>query len=139
EVVYENIRKNVLERLRQTLRPEFLNRIDETIVFSSLIMDEIKQIVRLQLTRLEKLLDQKEISLTVSDEAVGFIGETAFDQTFGARPIKRYVNKELSQKVAKMLLAGELKPGQQLDVTREGDHLKLSPSGTRPEQQAVEA
>ena len=126
EIVYENIRKNVLQRLRETLRPEFLNRVDETIVFSSLVMDEIKQIVRLQLTHLEGLLGQKEIGLDVSDEAVGFIGETSFDQTFGARPIKRYINKELSQKVAKMLLAGELHPGQTLRVEREGDHLKLT-------------
>ena len=119
EVVYENIRKNVLETLRHTLRPEFLNRIDETIVFSALTRDEIAQIVRLQLKNLERLLAEKEITLEVTEAAVEFIAETAFDPTFGARPIKRYVNKQLTQKVAQLLLAGKLKPGQSLKVDRD--------------------
>ena len=122
DVVYDNIRRAVLDTLRQSLRPEFLNRIDETIVFTSLSKDQIKDIVRLQLQHLSKLLNEKDVTLNVSDTAVGFIAETAYDQTFGARPIKRFVNKELSQKVAKLLLSGELKVGQTLtvDLAEEG-------------------
>jgi len=119
EVVYDNMRRNVLEMLRKTLRPEFLNRIDETIVFSALSMDEIKQIVKLQLGRLERLLTEKEITLEVTDEAITYIGETAFDSTFGARPIKRFINKQLTQKIAQMLLAGDLKSGERLSVGRD--------------------
>jgi ATP-dependent Clp protease ATP-binding subunit ClpB len=127
DVIYENMRKNVLETLRRTLRPEFLNRVDESIVFAALTMAEIEDIVRLQLKNLEKLLAEKEITLSVSDEAVTYIAETAFDSTFGARPIKRYINKELTQKIAQMLLAGTLKQGQLLRVERDKtNELKLS-------------
>jgi ATP-dependent Clp protease ATP-binding subunit ClpB len=120
------MRQGVLDTLRRTLRPEFLNRIDETIVFSSLTIGEIKEIVRLQLKHLQALLSQKDITLDVADEAMEFIGRTSFDPTFGARPIKRFVNKELSQRVAKMLLAGQIKPGQTLHVSLKGDELVLT-------------
>ncbi len=128
EIVYENLKKNVLETLRQSLRPEFLNRIDETIVFASLTKDEIKQIVRLQLNRLEALLADKDIVLKVNDKAVTFIADSSFDQTFGARPIKRFINKELSQRVAQMLLAGKLKSGQSLKVGVADNELRLTAS-----------
>ncbi|MCD6249781.1 MAG: ATP-dependent chaperone ClpB [candidate division Zixibacteria bacterium] len=134
DVIYENLRKNVLETLRQTLRPEFLNRVDETIVFSALTMDEIKQIVRLQLTNLERLLLDKEIELEATETAISYIGETAFDSTFGARPIKRYINKELTQQVARMLLAGDLRPGQKLKVDCDkSGMLAMSVSSIKPE------
>ncbi|MCB2202124.1 ATP-dependent chaperone ClpB [bacterium] len=126
DVVYDNIRRAVLDTLRQSLRPEFLNRIDETIVFTSLSKDEIGDIVRLQLGYLSDLLTEKDITLSVTDSAVQFIADTAFDQTFGARPIKRFVNKELSQKVAKLILSGELKVGQTLTVDSEGESLTFS-------------
>ncbi len=126
EVVYENIRKNVLETLRQSLRPEFLNRIDETIVFSSLVPDEIKQIVELQLGHLRGLLEEKDVTLGVTDVAITHIAEASFDQTYGARPIKRYINRELSQRVAKMMLAGELQPGECLTVDAADGTLTLS-------------
>jgi ATP-dependent Clp protease ATP-binding subunit ClpB len=118
EIIYENMRKTVLETLRRTLRPEFLNRIDETIVFSALTLDEIKNIVRLQLTHLERLLTDKDITMSVTDEAVGYIAETAYDSSMGARPIKRFINKQLAQRVAQMLLSSTLKPGQTLKVER---------------------
>jgi ATP-dependent Clp protease ATP-binding subunit ClpB len=139
-VVYSNMRRNVLETLRHTLRPEFLNRIDETIVFAALTMDEIKDIVRLQLKHLERLLIDKEIALQVGDEAVTYIAEMAFDSTFGARPIKRFINKRLTQRVAQMLLAGGLKPGQTLQVDRDqSGELSLSAINGRPREETVEA
>jgi ATP-dependent Clp protease ATP-binding subunit ClpB len=139
DIVYENMKKNVLNTLRQTLRPEFLNRVDETIVFSSLSMDEIKQIVRLQLSKLTLLLTDKDIQLEATDSAVAHIAETSFDQTFGARPIKRFINKELTQKAAQMLLAGELKPGQTLKVGFADNQLQLQAVNHTPEEEAVEA
>ncbi len=126
EAVYDKIKKSVLETLRQSLRPEFLNRIDETIVFASLTKAEVHDITRLQLERLEHLLRDKEVMLEVTDDAVAFIADASFDPSYGARPIKRYIAKNLSQKVAKMILAGSLRAGQTLLIEVSGDDLVLS-------------
>ncbi|MFQ6008226.1 MAG: ATP-dependent Clp protease ATP-binding subunit, partial [Candidatus Zixiibacteriota bacterium] len=126
EIVYGNMKRNVLETLRRTLRPEFLNRVDETIVFASLSKDEIKEIVRLQLKRLEKLLAEKGVALEVTDAAVEHIAAAGYDPTFGARPIKRLINKQLSQQAARMLLSGELKPDQTLRIDFVEDSLKFT-------------
>jgi ATP-dependent Clp protease ATP-binding subunit ClpB len=138
EVVYENMKKNVLETLRRTLRPEFLNRIDETIVFASLTKDEIKDIVRLQLKRLEKLLAEKEITLEVTDAAVEHIADAGYDPTFGARPIKRLINKQLSQQAAKMILAGELKASQTLKIDFADGELKFKTETAKAKEESVE-
>lgn len=129
DIVYDNMKRSVLVTLRQTLRPEFLNRIDETIVFASLTNNEIKDIVRLQLKRLQAILDEKEIKLKVTEAAVSFMAQSGYDQTFGARPIKRFINKELSQQIAKIVLAGNLKPGQILHVDYADNELQLRPEG----------
>lgn len=122
ESVYESIRKNVLLTLRNSLRPEFLNRIDETIVFSALGKIEIRQIVRLQLHRLESLIREKGIELEVTDSAVAQIAESGYDPTFGARPIKRYISQELAQEIAKKILGGSIMSGQTLVVdAKDGD------------------
>jgi ATP-dependent Clp protease ATP-binding subunit ClpB len=126
EMIIENIRKNVLAMLQRSLRPEFLNRVDETIVFASLTRDEVRQIVRLQLDRFAKLLEDKEIKLEVSDAAVDFIAEKSYDTTFGARPIKRFINKQVRQMVARELLAGNIREGQLVKVDREGDTLTFT-------------
>jgi ATP-dependent Clp protease ATP-binding subunit ClpA len=127
DIIFEEMKRTVLEGLRKTLRPEFLNRIDEVIVFTALSQAEIQEIVRLQLKRLERLLLERDVALEVTDAAVKFIAETGYDQAFGARPIKRLISKELSQQVAKLLLAGALRPGQKLRVEMAQDELKLSP------------
>jgi ATP-dependent Clp protease ATP-binding subunit ClpB len=126
EIIYEEIKRKVLDTVRRTLRPEFVNRIDETIVFASLSKEEIKQIVRLQLARLEKLLSEREISIQVTDEAVAHIADTAYDVTFGARPIKRYIGRELNQRIAKMILAGQVKGGQTVKISLKKDSLELT-------------
>jgi ATP-dependent Clp protease ATP-binding subunit ClpB len=122
DVLWENLRRNVLEQLRQTLRPEFLNRVDETIVFHSLTKAEVHDIVRLQLERLQKLLVEKDVEIDVSEAAVDHIAEAGYDPTYGARPLKRYISKQLSQQIAKQLLAGKVHPGQRLhiDANEEG-------------------
>ena len=123
--VYETIRKNVLLTLRNSLRPEFLNRIDETIVFSALGKTEIRQIVRLQLHRLESLIRERGIELEVTDSAVAQIAESGYDPIFGARPIKRYISKELAQEIAKKILGGSITPGQTLVVDAEDGDLTI--------------
>ena len=129
EVVYENMKQNVLTTLQQLLRPEFLNRIDETIVFASLTQSEIQQIVRLQLDRFERALAEKNIRLEVTAAAVEHIGRSSYDRAYGARPIKRFINKELSHRVARMILAGELKRSQTLRVDAGKDGIALQPVG----------
>ncbi len=126
EIVYDNMKKGVLETLRRTLRPEFLNRIDETIVFSALTNDEIKGIVRLQLDRFAELLAERDMSLKATDAAIEHIAESGYDQTFGARPIKRFINKHLNQQVARMILAGTLKPGDVVRVDYIGNKWEIS-------------
>ena len=126
DVIYENMRRNVLETLRQSLRPEFLNRVDESIVFASLTSEEIKKIARLQLNRLSGLLGDKDVEVTVTDAALEHIASSGYDQTFGARPIKRFISKQLGQQVAKMILAGELISGQRLEIDFDGDKLRFA-------------
>jgi len=126
DVVYGNMKINVLDTLRRSLRPEFLNRVDESIVFSALTRDEIKEIVRLQLHRLEQLLSEKEITLKIKEEAVDYIASSSYDQTYGARPIKRFINKQLSQQIAKMILAGQLKNKQVLLIGYADNELQLT-------------
>jgi len=125
-MVYDNMKRSVLETLRQTLRPEFLNRIDESIVFAALTNTEIKDIVKLQLKQFETLLAGKDLTLEVTEAAIEHIATSGYDQTFGARPIKRFINKQLNQSVAKMLLSGKLKPGDQLKVDFSMNELTLS-------------
>ncbi len=122
-MVLETVRKQVLNTLRRTLRPEFLNRIDEIIVFTPLTENEVKQIVRIQLGKLIKLLAEKEVKLELTDEAMEHLARTGYDPTFGARPLKRLINKELSQQIARMFLSGELKPDQSLLITAGRDGL----------------
>jgi ATP-dependent Clp protease ATP-binding subunit ClpB len=126
QIIYDNMKKNVLETLQRTLRPEFLNRIDESIVFASLTHDEIKEIVGLQLERFRALLTDRNVSLEITDKAVDHIADKGYDDTYGARPIKRFINKQLNQQVAKMLLAGDLKPGQTLLVETDDGDLRLT-------------
>ncbi len=114
--VYARMKGQVLEILRRNLRPEFLNRVDETIVFSALNREEIKQIVRLQFARLERLLAEREIKPVLTDEAIDYLASAGYDPSYGARPIKRLINKELSQNIARKILAGEIKPGDRVGI-----------------------
>ncbi|MEW5993457.1 MAG: ATP-dependent chaperone ClpB [Candidatus Zixiibacteriota bacterium] len=139
DMTYDEMKHNVLSELRKTLSPELLNRIDETIVFFTLTQNEIKDIVRLQLKRLEVLLSEKEVALEVSDAAIEHIARTGFDPTFGARPIKRLINKQLSQQAAKMLLAGQLKPEQTLKIDFVDGDLRFSAAESTAKGEPVEA
>ncbi|UCD17790.1 MAG: ATP-dependent chaperone ClpB [Candidatus Zixiibacteriota bacterium] len=116
EEVYSRMRDEVLKMLGRELRPEFLNRIDETIVFSALSKDEIKSIVRLQFTHLQRLLAEKEITAELTETALASLALTGYDPTFGARPIRRLINKELSQKIARQILAEQIRPGDRIKI-----------------------
>ena len=104
----EKAKFELMELLKQTIRPEFLNRIDETIMFDPLTVENIKQIVHIQLNNLKKVLIEKDIKLVVTDEAFNHIAEVGFDPFFGARPVKRVIQREVLNELSKSILAGKV-------------------------------
>ncbi len=126
EEIYDRMKNEVLNILRKSLRPEFLNRIDELIVFSVLTPDEIKKIVLLQFERLASLLKDKEIDAELSDKAVEYLASAGYDPTFGARPIKRLINKELSQLISKKMLSQEIKPDSKIKIDYADNEIRIT-------------
>ena len=106
----------VFEELRNTFRPEFLNRIDETILFHPLSPDEIGQIVTLQISELNDRLANKHIHLELTDEAARYLAERGYDPAYGARPLKRVIQKLIENPLATDLLAGGLAAGDVIRV-----------------------
>ncbi|RLD56113.1 MAG: type VI secretion system ATPase TssH, partial [Bacteroidetes bacterium] len=108
DVVFEKSKKEIFDLLKTTIRPEFLNRIDEIIMFKPLDMDEIKGIARLQLGNIKRMLAKNQINISFSEAAIEMIAKKGFDPQFGARPIKRAVQRSLLNKLSKMILAGKV-------------------------------
>ena len=119
----EETKQQVLQLLRQTIRPEFLNRIDETIVFHPLTQGEIKQVVRLQINGIAKMLDQNNVRLKVTEPAIELLAKEGYDPDFGARPVKRAIQRLLLNDLSKAMLGGTLQAGIPIEVDVEGDHL----------------
>ena len=113
---YAIMRATVLDELRQHFRPEFLNRVDEIIVFHALTEDELLTIVDLQLERLRKRLAERRITLVLSAEAKRHIVKVGYDPHYGARPLKRTIQKELETPLGRKILAGQIEDGQTVDV-----------------------
>jgi ATP-dependent Clp protease ATP-binding subunit ClpB len=110
--IVERTRVEVMSLLRQTIRPEFLNRVDEIILFQPLLKEEIKGIVNIQLNNLKNLVAQSGIQLQFSDYALEFLAEQGFDPQFGARPLKRLIQKEIVNQLSRRILAGEIDKSQ---------------------------
>jgi ATP-dependent Clp protease ATP-binding subunit ClpB len=108
EDVVEKTKTDVVNLLRQTIRPEFLNRIDEIIMFHPLMRREIKGIIRIQLDNLKKLVEQSGIQLEFTDYALDYLAENGYDPQFGARPLKRLIQKEIVNQLSKRILAGDV-------------------------------
>ena len=115
-----------MQMLKKTIRPEFLNRIDEIIMFTPLDKEEVKQIVRLQIGGVVRMLEENGIHLAVSDAAVSFLSEAGFDPEFGARPVKRAIQQYLLNDLSKKILAGDIDREKPVQVDREGDRLVFS-------------
>jgi len=113
---YEEMRSRVMDAMRSSFRPEFLNRIDEIIIFHSLNKAELREIVKLQVQRLEKRLSDRKMSLKLSDSALDFLAEVGFDPVFGARPLKRAIQRELETQIAKAILRSEFNEGDTIFV-----------------------
>jgi ATP-dependent Clp protease ATP-binding subunit ClpB len=119
----EQIEKLVMRELAGTFRPELLNRIDETIFFEPLGEAQLGRIVRIQVQRFDKLLAERQIALHLTDQAVATVAEAGYDPVYGARPLKRALQKLVIDPLASHLLAGDFQPGDQLEATVEGGHI----------------
>ena len=108
EQAEETANNDVMALLKQTIRPEFLNRIDEVIMFHPLMKKEIKGIIKIQLEGLKGMLAQNGIELQFSDYALEFLAENGYDPQFGARPLKRLIQKEIINTLSKRILAGDI-------------------------------
>ena len=126
ENIIEETKENIMEMLKKTIRPEFLNRIDETIMFTPLDENEIEQIVRLQTSAITSMLAENEITLQVTDAAIRFIAGAGFDPEFGARPIKRALQRYLLNDLSKQLLAGAIEKSRPVKVDAAGERLLFS-------------
>ncbi|MDD5457372.1 MAG: ATP-dependent chaperone ClpB [Candidatus Margulisbacteria bacterium] len=120
------VKEQVVDRLKVHFKPEFLNRIDEIIVFTSLSPEELKQIVALQLEILKNRMLTKDIKITCTDKLIGHLAEVGYDPVFGARPLKRAIIKEVQDALAIKLLAGEISAGQEIKVDFNGKTVVFS-------------
>jgi len=120
---YEEMKNNVMGELKKTFRPEFLNRVDEIIVFHTLDEEHIRKIVGLMIETLSKRLKQNEITLDVSDDAVAHLAKKGFDKIYGARPLRRSIQSMIEDRLAEEMLEGRVKPGDSVLVRLEGENL----------------
>lgn len=122
----EEMERRVTQALHAQFRPEFLNRIDEVVIFNSLSMNDLTEIVKIQIGRLEQLLAEKRISIEVSNEALEYLARRGFDPAYGARPLKRVIQKEVQNGLAKEVLAGRIREGDRVRVDFQGTGLTLT-------------
>ena len=114
-----------MEVVRNHFRPEFLNRLDEMILFDRLTRENMDGIVRIQLARLEKRLEPRKITLDVTPEAMTWLADKGYDPVYGARPLKRVIQKALLDPLAELILAGAVKDGETLPIGADADGLVL--------------
>ena len=119
----ETKREKIMEAVRKAFRPEFINRLDEIVLFSSLTLDNMSAIVEIQLTGLRKRLHDRKIELELTEKAKKFLAEKGFDPVYGARPLKRVLQRELQDQLAEKLLAGEIPDGTNLLIDADKDGL----------------
>uniref|UniRef100_UPI0033422A2C ATP-dependent chaperone ClpB n=1 Tax=Prochlorothrix hollandica TaxID=1223 RepID=UPI0033422A2C len=120
---YEEMRGRVMESLRENFRPEFLNRIDETIIFHGLDQSELRQIVQIQIQGLGARLADRKLGLSLSEAALDFLAAVGYDPVYGARPLKRAIQRELETPIAKGILRGEFQSGAVIVVEEENERL----------------
>ena len=120
---YQDMKTAVMEVVAQQFRPEFINRIDETVVFHPLGREQIRAITQIQMEYLKRRLADRDIQLQVSDAALDKLGEAGFDPVYGARPLKRAIQNSIENELAQEILAGKFMPGDTIDVDLDGDHL----------------
>jgi ATP-dependent Clp protease ATP-binding subunit ClpB len=136
---YERMKQAVLEETRHHFRPEFLNRVDEIIVFHALSEEHLKRIVEIQLERLRARLSERHISIELTDAARTHLVRLGYDPTYGARPLKRAIQKEIETPLGRRILKGEVRDGQTvaIDFDSERDDLTFAPRAVAATERAV--
>ncbi len=124
---FERMREAVLSEMRQHFRPEFLNRVDETVVFHSLRPEDLERIVLIQLGHLRERLEERHMGIELSPDAAAYISHSGYDPTYGARPLKRAIQRELETPLARLLLSGEIRDGSTIyvDIAPDGGPLQF--------------
>ena len=125
-VIPESTREEVMQTLRANFRPEFLNRVDDIVLFKPLSMDEVKEIVRILIARLQERLSDRQIELKFSDDALAFIAEAGYDPVYGARPLKRYITHNVETKLARAMIGGGIKEKTIVNVNVKAGNLVFS-------------
>jgi ATP-dependent Clp protease ATP-binding subunit ClpC len=125
QVEYEKMKDKVLGELKKQFRPEFLNRLDGSVVFHSLNKDQIRQIVDLQLDLVSKSLADKDMKLEVSDTAKDYLGEKGYDPTYGARPLRRVIQDEIEDKLSEAVLRSDFHEGDTIQIDYDGEKIQI--------------
>jgi len=128
QAAYEEMRALVIAQLRQRFRPEFLNRIDETVVFHPLTTEHLSKIVDIQLTRLRERLMERRIPLVLTRAALANLATRGYDAVYGARPLKRLIQQEVETPIARLLVKGELRDGDTVTVDTKNEQLVVVPT-----------
>jgi ATP-dependent Clp protease ATP-binding subunit ClpB len=126
EELYREIEDNVMELLKRTIRPEFLNRIDEIIMFNPLTKEEIRQIVDIQFRKIKETLLENQVKIRLASEAADRLAELAYDPLYGARPLKRVIQKRVINELSRQIIAGELEAKQEIILEMDGADLVFS-------------
>jgi len=124
--IEKKVTEKVMGELRQTFRPEFLNRVDDIVIFKPLTLGEVEQIVGLLTLELSKRLEDRRISLEITDEARKFIAKSGYDPVYGARPLKRYIQREIETKIGRELIAGDVMEGSVIHVNVENGEIQVN-------------
>src|SRR6185369_14256739 len=122
----EEVREAVLQELRASFKPEFLNRVDDIVIFHQLSRDQIGQIIDVQLQRLLAMLAERNIQLVLDDSARQLLAREGYDPNYGARPLKRAIQTLIQNPLAVKLLNGEILPGQKIRVSADNDRMKFN-------------
>ena len=137
-LAYEEMRKKLMDALRKVFRPEFLNRVDATIVFHALTRDQIAQIVDLELAKVAERLKEYEITLQTSEEGRALLADLGYDPEMGARPLRRVIQNKIEDQLSDSLLAGEFERGDTILIDAEDEEVVLRQVEPEPEREAQE-
>ena len=130
DAIYDQMEAAVFEALRREFRPEFLNRVDETIIFSALTLEQLETIVDIQLARVHRLLDDKSMTLSLSEDAKRKLAAEGYDPVFGARPLKRAIQKLVVDQLANQIIRGEIKDGDSVRGELSGEEIQFRVEGS---------
>jgi len=137
-VTYEKMKDRVMEELKRSFRPEFLNRIDEVIVFHSLSREDVKAIVDLMLRRVHEQLKAKDVDIELTDDAKTLLAEKGYDPALGARPLRRTIQRLVEDPLSEKLLWKEFKAGETIIVHAQGDEIVFERAPVSPDTPPVE-